>query len=1328
MYKIDWNIFKVKNDNSTRSFEDLCYHLFCRMHKFPEGIKADFNQAGLETFPQKSNVNHKIVGFQSKFFEHTTDYKQIKSSVVKAIGLYENDLDEITIYINTDSKISSSSGKQIEQIADQKKVKIKWFTKDQFKIALNEPSNLDLAQLYFGVGDEYGFIKNNITLNDSNFLQSNQLLELPILNLLDNKKQDIKIVEKIILITGNPGSGKSILVKKMFFDQSKIGETLANFKKNSFLPMLINLKDCYAESLENIIRNRQKDYSVWKKSFKFIYIFDGLDELSEMQSEIILQYAQDLSEQNNTAHIIISCRKGSLNRLKLSQYFENFQRYEIGNLQLKHIETYFNKKADENKIDKLNLIKKKNPKLLKEINDVFLVKLLWDTVEQLNEDSTILDILELKIFSLLKSSDHKNNLEDLNLLNPKENYILKLNKALSYQFSKKYQYRFSHTSLTKVIENKFKKIDYKSVNQILNYNSNAFFDTSSQDSNHSEVSYIYQHRRYQEYFFAGALKKKFEKNMKVIRSNGVILNSDFFDEIFIKYLEKEYRKTNNLAGLILLKSIEVYKKNGDQWYVLESDYFVDNIALQTEKNLEILLNDDILNVKSFLRPTYVNAQKFFENSLETEAKNLVKSINEKDFDFKELEAYLFYQLCIKKSKNYKDFLLSTFRDYYGKLSDMHMALEQTNPKDYAIQCFFRVGLKHNLNDVISLIKDLNQKEITCLLDLLSENEFLPLFFKNSDLQIEIKNKIKAFKRKPHLDNLSVYFFKKNLGLIISSSQLTQITMVLTLLTEKLSSYSLVRFLKPLSLLHNLIGEENFKNAFGSHNFDVRGIVKYSYLQQVYMNALKCEDPFSKYLADYFNRFGSWYPSEERFGHKISGLWSYIFYFSNASSRDYLQINKLLKRDFKPFVFLEFLNKIDRKYFAEIISESDLEIFEKELKIWNDDYPKFIDRCFILSGMFSRINPKKSISYIRKGFTNNYLRHGWRKDIFVSHFLNDAFGKILNKKWLSSSDVIKISEKLFKLNLRLYNVTDKDHTRYGISEFLDALSRFDSGLAYIYLKKYKKLKLDWYVENIALTDILINDIQTNGRGYPFVKKKLDQYTVHYNYTDRLPKEYYEQIFRVEMEILKNNFYDERVKSEAFKKAFEIVGKLEGKFSYQKRIIDDYFNLYNSYCISSDEENLIINEESENSYNVVTEDAFSKMVDNVNNSEELKDLYKFYHDSLKNKIEIKNKSIWKKLIDKTYALNGNINLFVGVVKKFGYLLNGFGQSYNSEYLHIGIAYCLENIHTKPEMEEFLIENSGYGGFYKMIYIYAELNDKKTTLKLFDKFYNFCDFLLN
>ena len=49
MYKINWNVFKIKNENPTKAFEDLCYHLFCRKHNFFDGVPADFNQAGLDT-------------------------------------------------------------------------------------------------------------------------------------------------------------------------------------------------------------------------------------------------------------------------------------------------------------------------------------------------------------------------------------------------------------------------------------------------------------------------------------------------------------------------------------------------------------------------------------------------------------------------------------------------------------------------------------------------------------------------------------------------------------------------------------------------------------------------------------------------------------------------------------------------------------------------------------------------------------------------------------------------------------------------------------------------------------------------------------------------------------------------------------------------------------------------------------------------------------------------------------------------------------------------------------------------------------------------------
>ncbi|AZA54043.1 hypothetical protein [Chryseobacterium sp. G0201] len=63
VFKINWDIFKTKNENPTKAFEDLCYHLFCRHYHFYEGIRADFNQAGQETHPELSAVNNMNVGF-----------------------------------------------------------------------------------------------------------------------------------------------------------------------------------------------------------------------------------------------------------------------------------------------------------------------------------------------------------------------------------------------------------------------------------------------------------------------------------------------------------------------------------------------------------------------------------------------------------------------------------------------------------------------------------------------------------------------------------------------------------------------------------------------------------------------------------------------------------------------------------------------------------------------------------------------------------------------------------------------------------------------------------------------------------------------------------------------------------------------------------------------------------------------------------------------------------------------------------------------------------------------------------------------------------------
>jgi len=48
----------------------------------------------------------------------------------------------------------------------------------------------------------------------------------------------------------------------------------------------------------------------------------------------------------------------------------------------------------------------------------------------------------------------------------------------------------------------------------------------------------------------------------------------------MKYLQKEYKKENDFPALALLSSIQFYEKNGDQWYINDSQYFMDALACQ----------------------------------------------------------------------------------------------------------------------------------------------------------------------------------------------------------------------------------------------------------------------------------------------------------------------------------------------------------------------------------------------------------------------------------------------------------------------------------------------------------------------------------------------------------------------------------------------------------------------------------------------------------------------------------------------------------------------------------------------------------------------------
>src|ERR1044072_381438 len=98
MQEINWNNFRAKfNGKESKTFEYLCYLLFCREFGLSTGLFRYKNQAGIETEPIL--INGKWIGFQSKFFDNKINQQEIVDSIETAKNRNPK-LDKIYVYLN----------------------------------------------------------------------------------------------------------------------------------------------------------------------------------------------------------------------------------------------------------------------------------------------------------------------------------------------------------------------------------------------------------------------------------------------------------------------------------------------------------------------------------------------------------------------------------------------------------------------------------------------------------------------------------------------------------------------------------------------------------------------------------------------------------------------------------------------------------------------------------------------------------------------------------------------------------------------------------------------------------------------------------------------------------------------------------------------------------------------------------------------------------------------------------------------------------------------------------------------------------------------------
>ncbi|MBI4087052.1 hypothetical protein HY416_03700 [Candidatus Kaiserbacteria bacterium] len=925
--KINWTQFKLKNENPRESFEALSYFLFARRFGITNGLARYKNQAGLETKP--CLVEGVWTGFQAKYFDSEIDQNQIIASLKNAKSK-NKDLKKFLLYTNQELSESSKKGKQIGKkekaifdAAKAQKLDFEWFFPSHFEVSLSRPSNLDLAQLFFGFGDEFGFVKSGTSREVQTFLASAEYIDLPLMNKGEIVRTPVRSIrrsaKKTFLLVGHPGSGKSILMQKFFsefggLNKRTIKEMVAVLTRNEAVPMLINLKNCVSEELETIIRERQKDRNVSGRNLGFIYLLDGLDELNEERANQVLSYIKELEIDDNTKKVIISCRAGNLNRSRTHTYFPDVIEYQIADLDESHIDHFFKGKAKPDRIKTLDRLKKSNAPLVSEARDILMIRLLWDTIEKLDGDSIITDLMGLKISFLLNDPQHAKNIDELNLLDVKSEALAKLNQEISFRFQQKFQFRFPREELQKIILDTFPRCDYRGANKILSYLSNLFFEHSYLDNDPGAgPGFIYRHRRYQEFFFIQKLKIEYEKNPKVLRDLDILSAREFFENFFLPYVRKIYEKENNVTGLLDLNLIDVYlgKHSGygvtDAYHMNSSEFVTSLVDLDSDTFDEFLSNEnlqiskvlcvDIKKLKEYFSIWEKDKNNFRTNNYlssiwtggvgkliehialfrragkKTVVKFLVENLKEvqKIYDDKKYlnqidpksrpgdpywdnwQDWLYIRLTILGGGPKE--LLELVRNNYLHFSDKKdIPSTQESGKEKLVKSLFRAILLSRPAGLHSILNELDQFEFVSLLDTVRLFGFLRFFTQDKRLQGKIKKRIESENITTDEATYFVGFYKKYLEIPLTTEEQSFLKGELDRLAkEREVDWSMRDYHTKFVLLAYSLGSFTFRSLIAESNEHFRYYHErgvYAALFQAYICLLNGQSTLSEILRDF----------------------------------------------------------------------------------------------------------------------------------------------------------------------------------------------------------------------------------------------------------------------------------------------------------------------------------------------------------------------------------------------------------------------------------------------------------------------------------------------
>lgn len=351
MQEINWNNFKAKfNGKEQKSFEWLCYLLFCNEFKITKGIFRYKNQAGIETEPIE--YDGKLIGFQAKFYEtKISDNKEDIIDSIKKAKQKNPNLNKIVFYINQEfsegkNKKEPKYETEITEYAKSFNIEMDWRCKSYFESPFVCKDNATIAQHFFSLDKSLIDFISELTQHTESILTrihskivfNNNEIKIDRSPVIENLKAVLN-KSPMVIISGEGGVGKTAVIKD-FYNLSKEEAPFFVFKATEFnIPNINQLFTYYGHfTLLDFIKEHEDIEE------KYLVI-DSAEKLSDIEyMEVFQQFLSTLL--GSKWKIIFTTRHSYLDDLRFQFVQVNnlkFQSLNINNLAIKELDELSNK-------------------------------------------------------------------------------------------------------------------------------------------------------------------------------------------------------------------------------------------------------------------------------------------------------------------------------------------------------------------------------------------------------------------------------------------------------------------------------------------------------------------------------------------------------------------------------------------------------------------------------------------------------------------------------------------------------------------------------------------------------------------------------------------------------------------------------------------------------------------------------------------------------------------------------------------------------------------------------------------------------------------------